>query len=173
MGFFVIPYFVALVGWAAHVFFDRKPNKRTRHRIVELALLWVLVFFGAWAILGAFGHLSGQSGETAADIGYAQSMFQWEVGWGDVTVGVLGIGCAWVVLRDNWMTAAVVAVAISYGGDAIGHIMEYVADDNTAPDNVWAIPSDIVEPLLAIALLIAYRLGERRLRAPGRAPSVG
>ena len=41
--------------------------------------------------------------------------------------------------------------------------MEYVADDNTAPSNVWAIPSDILQPLIAIALLIAYRLGQRKL----------
>lgn len=165
MGFFILPYVITLIGWAIHVLLDRKPNKRTRHRAVELALLWVLVFFGVWAIFGAYAHLSGMSGQTAEQIGYAQSMFQWEVGWADVTVGVLGIGCAWVALRDNWMTAAVVAVTISYGGDAIGHIMEYVAHDNDAPDNVWAIPSDILQPLLAIVLLVAYRAGQRRLRA--------
>ena len=44
-----------------------------------------------------------------------------------------------------------------YWGDAIGHIMQYTVHDNTAPDNVWAIPSDIIGPLLAVVLLIAYR----------------
>ena len=50
-----------------------------------------------------------------------------------------------------------VLVAISYGGDAIGHIMEYVAHNNTAGANVGAIPSDLWEPVVAIVLLIAYR----------------
>ena len=35
--------------------------------------------------------------------------------------------------------------------------MQLTVHDNTAPNNVWAIPSDIFGPLLAIGLLIAYR----------------
>ncbi len=33
----------------------------------------------------------------------------------------------------------------------IGYIMQYTVHDNTAPNNVWAIPSDILGPLLAVA----------------------
>lgn len=161
MPFFLTPYLICIIGWVIQVFLDRKPDRRTRHRVVELLLLWVLVFMGAWAIFGGVLHLSGQSSQLATEIGYAQSMFQWEVGWGDIALGVLGVGCAWRALRDNWMTAAVVVLVIAYGGDAIGHVMEYVAHNNTAPGNVWAIPSDIVQPLAAVILLIIYRLGER------------
>ena len=84
-------------------------------------------------------------------------MFQWEVGWGDLALSVLLVGCAWPRLRGQWMTAAVVVLTIQYGGDAIGHVMEYVAHDNTAPDNVWAIPSDFLQPIVAIVLLFIYR----------------
>ncbi len=164
VAFFVLPYLLCAVGWIIHLLADRKPNRRTAQRAVELLLLWVLVFFGAWSIYGGIAHLSGLSGQLATEIGYAPSMFQWEVGWGDITVGVLGVGCGWRALRDNWMTAAVVAVAISYWGDAIGHVMELVAHDNTAPDSVWAIPGDIVQPLIAVILLIVYRVGERTTR---------
>ena len=162
MTFFLFPYVICLVGWLVHVVLDRKPDRRTGHRVVELALLWILVFFGAWSIYGGIAHLTGLSGQLATEIGYAPSMFQWEVGWGDIAVGVLGVGCAWRALRDNWMTAAVVVLVISYGGDAIGHVMELVAHDNTAPDNVWAIPGDILQPLLAVVLLVVYRLGTPR-----------
>ena len=91
-------------------------------------------------------------------------MFEWEVGWGDIAIGVLGVGCAWRHFRDGWMTAAVVALAISFWGDAIGHIMQLVAHDNHAPDNVWAIPADIGGPLLALILLVLYRSGQRKAR---------
>lgn len=84
-------------------------------------------------------------------------MFQWEVGWGDIALGVLSVGCAWRALRGQWMTAAVVVLTIQYGGDAIGHLMQWVANNNTAPDNVWALPSDVLQPLIAIVLLAAYR----------------
>jgi hypothetical protein len=35
--------------------------------------------------------------------------------------------------------------------------MQWTVHDNTAPNNVWAIPSDILGPLLAVMLLVAYR----------------
>lgn len=159
MEFFGTTWITLILGWLIHVFADRHPDRRTRHRVIELALLWVLVGGGVWNLIGGLSHIGPYSDEVARQIGYTQSMFQWEVGWADIAVGVLGIGCAWRRLRGTWMTAAVVALAISFWGDAIGHIMQLVAHDNHAPSNVWAIPSDIVQPVLAIALLVAYRRG--------------
>lgn len=159
MPFFVAPFVVIIVGWLIHVFADKHADKRTQHRVVELLLVWLLVVTGVFGVIGALGHIGPTSGELAVQIGYTQSMFQWEVGWGDMALSVLLIGCAWKALRGQWMTAAVVVLAIQYGGDAIGHIMEYVAHDNTAPSNVWAIPSDILQPLIAIVLLVTYRRG--------------
>ncbi|MDQ1306566.1 MAG: hypothetical protein QG671_2398 [Actinomycetota bacterium] len=165
MPFFLAPLVLLVIGWGIHVLLDRKPNRRTGHRVVELALLWVMVWLGAWALFGGLLHLGPTAGAIAESIGYAPSMFQWEVGWADIAIGVLGVGCAWKARRDGWLTAAVVVLAISYWGDAIGHIMQYYAHDNTATSNVWAIPSDILQPLLAIILLVAYRRGERKLAA--------
>lgn len=157
MAFFVGQWVVLLIGWAIHTLVDRRPGRRTRARVVELALLWVLVGGGVWAVLGGLSHIGPYATETANQIGYAPSMFQWEVGWGDLALGVLGIGCAWRRLRGTWLTAAVVSLAVAYGGDAIGHVMQLVAHDNRASANVWSLPSDIVQPLLAIVLLIVYR----------------
>lgn len=167
MPFFLAPLVVLVIGCGIHVLLDRKPNRRTGHRVVELALLWVMVWLGAWAVMGGLLHIGPTSGEIAEGIGYTQSMFQWEVGWADIAVGVLGVGCAWKVRRDGWLTAAVVVLAICFWGDAIGHVMQYSAHDNMAPSNVWAIPSDILQPLLAIILLIAYRRGERKVAGTG------
>ena len=161
MVFFVVPWIVLIVGLAINIAADRHSARRTSPRIVELALLWVMVWLSVWGLIGVAGHLGPNSAEVAAGIGYAPSMFQWEVGFGDLALAVLGIGCFW--FRDRWMTAAVVALAISYFGDAIGHIMQYVGDGNDAPDNTWAIPSDILQPLLAIVLLVLYRRGFGRL----------
>jgi hypothetical protein len=155
--FFAIQWVVVFLGWGIHLLVDRRRHGHQPGRATELLLLWVLVFGGAWAIYGGIGHTSGVSDQVAESIGYAPSMFQWEVGWGDIALGVLGIGCAWKALRGQWMTAAVVVLAVQYGGDAIGHLMQWVANDNTAPDNVWALPSDVLQPLLAIVLLWMYR----------------
>jgi len=162
--FFAIPWIVTIVGFGLHALLDRKANRRTPYRIVELALVWLLAFGGAWAIFGAIAHLGPNSTDVAKGIGYAPSMFQWEVGWGDIVIGVLGLGVIWK--RDSWLTAAVVALTLGYGGDAIGHLMSWLGPSkNEAVNNVWAIPSDIMGPLVAIVLLVAYRkLG--RTQAP-------
>jgi hypothetical protein len=152
-GFWVI----LLIGFFIHWAIDRRRHGHRRGRPVELLFLWVMVFGGVYAILGGLGHISGASHRLAVNIGYTPSMFQWEVGWADIAIGVLGVGCAWRAMRGQWATAAVVALAFSYGGDAIGHIMTWNVHNNTAPDNVWAIPSDILQPALAIILLVLYR----------------
>lgn len=150
-------WIILLIGFFIHWAIDRRRHGHRRGRPVELLFLWVMVFGGVYAILGGLGHISGASHRLAVNIGYTPSMFQWEVGWADIAIGVLGVGCAWRALRGQWATAAVVALAFSYGGDAIGHIMTWNVHNNTAPDNVWAIPSDILQPALAIILLVLYR----------------
>lgn len=157
MVFFVIPWLVFVVGVGVNVLLDRHPQRRTSARLVEIALLWSVVWFAVWGLFGVLGHIGPNSVEIADSIGYTPSMFQWEVGFGDLALSVLGIAAFW--FRDRWLTAAVVALAVSYWGDTIGHVMQYVAHDNTAPDNVWAIPSDVAQPLLAIVLLVLYRRG--------------
>ncbi|MGH9032370.1 MAG: DUF6790 family protein [Acidimicrobiia bacterium] len=164
---FIMEWILMIVAAAVHIVVDRRrhPDRRGTRRTVELALIWLLAFGGFWAIFSGVGHISGMSDQLAESIGYTPSMFQWEIGWADIGIGVLGLVCIW--RRDSWMTAAVVMLSISYLGDAIGHIMQWVEHDNTEPDNVWAIPSDILAPLLAIVLLIWYR----RMSPAGR--SVG
>ncbi|WP_144125045.1 DUF6790 family protein [Catellatospora sichuanensis] len=160
MPFFAAIWFTVVVGWLIHVAVDKHPARRSKHRVVELALLWIMVVgAGVWGVLGGLSHIGPTSDQTAEQIGYTQSMFQWEVGWGDLAVAVLALGCAWRRLRGTWLTAAVTALAISFWGDAWGHFNQWVFHDNHAPANVWALPSDILMPLFAIILLVMYRRG--------------
>ncbi|KAA0232843.1 MAG: hypothetical protein JJLCMIEE_02383 [Acidimicrobiales bacterium] len=161
--FFLVQSVVVVVGAIIHVFLDRKPDRRTARRVVELFMVWVIAGGGLMAIAAGLAHIGPNSDATAEDIGYTQSMFQWEIGWADIAIGVAGFLCIWK--RDGWLTCAVTVLAISYSGDAIGHVMQYVAHDNTAPNNIWAIPSDIIQPLAAIALLVAYRRLSRSPRS--------
>jgi hypothetical protein len=126
-----------------------------------------VVLGGGWAIVAGLTLIDGQSHQSAVSIGYAPSMHQWEVGWADIAVGVLGVACAWKALRGQWMTAAVAVLAISFGGDAIGHVMQWSAHNNTAPVNVWSVPYDLLQSGLAVVLLVIYR----RLDGPAPAPS--
>jgi hypothetical protein len=155
MAFFSFALATLVVGPLIHTFVDRKPNRRTRYRIVELWLLWWLAGGGFWAMFGGLGHVGPQASEIADTIGFTHSQFQWEVGWADLAVGFVGFLCIW--RRGDWMTAAVVVLAILYIGDAIGHVMQWVAHDNTDPDNIWAIPPDVLQPVVSAVLLFWYR----------------
>jgi hypothetical protein len=85
-----------------------------------------------------------------------------EVGFADLAIGVLGVLCC--RFRDGFLLAAVLAVSISYLGDAYGHIHQTAIHDNHAPDNtglvLWA---DFIAPLVAISL---YALRRRADPAP-------
>jgi hypothetical protein len=153
--YFLLTVLIPIVGALVHIFVDKKPNRRTAPRVVELWLIWILAGTGAAGLVGAFGHVGPNSTEIAEDIGYRQSFFQWEVGWGDFALSIVLIMCIWK--RGSFMTAAVIVLVVQYGGDAIGHIMQWVEHDNTEPGNVWAIPTDIIFPLAAAILLYYYR----------------
>ncbi len=155
MFFFLFSWVVIAGGALIHLAVEHRRHGLTANRVVELLLVWVLAAGGVFAIIGGLGHIGPNSTEIAEEIGFQQSMFQWELGWNDIAVGVLGLGC--IRWRDGWLNAAAVALIISYGGDGIGHVMEYVAHDNDKVNNVWGIPSDLTQVLVVAVLLVLYR----------------
>ncbi|MFM1722037.1 DUF6790 family protein [Rhodococcus sp. PAM 2766] len=157
MGFFLVQWGVLILGAAVHVALDRQPERRTPRRRCELIALWAVVGGGVWTVVGGIGHLGPTSDDIADGIGYAQSMFQWEVGWADIAIGAAGVACAWKANRGGWMSAAVFVLLVSFWGDGIGHIMQWVAHDNTEPMNVWALPTDFLLPLIALVFLVLSR----------------
>ncbi|WP_254699233.1 DUF6790 family protein [Rhodococcus sp. SGAir0479] len=171
MGFFLIQWGVLVLGGAAHIAVDRHPDRRTATRVYELIALWAVVGGGAWTVFGGIGHIGPTSDEIADGIGYTQSMFQWEVGWADIAIGAAGIACAWKANRGGWTSAAVFVLLVYFWGDGIGHIVQWTAHDNTEPMNVWAIPADFLQPLIAVVFLALYRRGAAGAHArPGPAP---
>ncbi|WP_188193560.1 DUF6790 family protein [Nonomuraea sp. SYSU D8015] len=156
---FVLVTFLGLaVAALVHTLVDGAPARRTRHRVIELWLLWFVAGGGVLAMFGGLMHIGPYAPQIADSIGFARSPFQWEVGWADIAVGLIGLLSIWN--RGSFMTAAVIALAVLYWGDAAGHIMQWVAHDNTAPYNIWTIPTDILQPLIAVVLLILYRRGD-------------
>jgi len=156
---------IALVGAAVHLLVQKGP--RTPARILEILLVWLLVVgIGVSSIFGAMGHLF-MPDEVARSIGWPTgSPFQRENAFGDLGVGVLGVLCIWK--RGNFWDAAAIMSAILFFGDAYGHVFEWVAHHDTAPNNIGApLYADIIVPLLVLILLIAYR----QLQEPGTEPA--
>ena len=175
MYFFAFMLAVLFVGLALHVALDRSPARRTAPRVLELVALWFVVWgIGVNGVLAGLVHTGPGAASAAAEIGFLPTPFQWEVGVNDLAVGIAGVLCARRSLRGGWMSATVAVAFVSLWGDAIGHVMQLVAHDDTAVNNVWAMPIGFGVPLVAAIALVASRRSARAAAAastPDREPA--
>ena len=163
---YALIFFIAgLLVAGVHLYFDRQP--RTKGRIVEIFLLWLLVIpvglGGLWAFMG---HTLFAE-QTAEFIGWpAGNPFQSEVAVADLTVGTLGILCYWI--RGNFWIAAVIAASVWKLGAVAVHIREIVVAGNYSPGNAGILfYMGIVVPLILIALLVYLeRVDRHKEREP-------
>ena len=64
----------------------------------------------------ASGTSDPTSDQVAASIGYTQSMFQWEIGWADIALGVLGVLCARARTAASGPTPRLTALTVRSSG---------------------------------------------------------
>ncbi len=155
MGIFIVYAVIIVIGALLHTRFNRQP--RTRRRLIEIWLLWILVIgIGLTGVVAFIGH-AFFADSIAEKIGWPTgSPFQFEVAVADLAIGVLGFMCIW--FRGNFWLATIVAASVFLLGDAYGHIHEIVVNNNHEPGNAGApLYFDFALPLLAIALYAAYK----------------
>ena len=166
---------LGLVVGAVHLYLDKRP--RTKGRVAEIFLLWLLVItVGIQGIFAFIGH-TAFADATAASIGWpAGNPFQSEVAVANLSVGVLGILCYW--MRGNFWVATVIGFSVWFLGDAVVHIRSIVVEANYAPNNAGVtFYLDILVPVILIALLAYYRHVSRheqeRIHSGGSMGQVG
>jgi hypothetical protein len=154
-------FVIAIVGAAIQLVLQRR--ERTRERVLEVFLVWVLaVAIGAGTILAGLVHLFFPE-QVAASIGWQTSPFQRENAFADIGYGILGVLCIWI--RGTFWEATVIMASVSLLGDAYGHIYEVVVNHNYAPNNTgMLLAMDIIIPVVAIVLIILLRIEQRRTR---------
>lgn len=134
---------------AGHLLLD--PQARTPARRVELFLIYLLaISVGANGLGGAFGHLF-LSDLVAESIGWPSgSPFQLEMGFANLAIGLLGILA--IARRDGFRTATILATTVIGVGATIVHLIDIAAAGNLAPGNTLQNVSNLLDPLLLIAL---------------------
>jgi hypothetical protein len=150
---------LGLVVGAVHVYLDKQP--RTRGRVAEIFLLWLLVVtVGLVSVVFFIAHTVFAE-STAAGIGWpAGNPFQSEVAVANLTIGTLGILCYWI--RGNFWIATVIAFSVQWLGSGVVHIRSIVVEANYAPNNAGlTFYLDILMPVLLIALLVYYLYAKR------------
>ena len=143
---------LGLVIGAVHVYLDKQP--RTKERVAEIFLLWLLVITVGLASVSAFIGHTVFADATAQSIGWpAGNPFQSEVAVANLTIGTLGILCYWI--RGNFWIATVIGFSVWWLGDAVVHIRSIVVSANYAPNNAGVtLYMDILMPMILIALLV-------------------
>jgi hypothetical protein len=126
----------------------RHSNERARCFANRLLGWLLLVAIGLPGIYTFVMHVFFPA-VSAANIGWAMSPFQYEVGIADLTVGVLGVAAFWG--NFSFRLAAVVAATLWLGGDAVGHVHQMIAAHNFAPGNAGSwFWTDVLVPLLLV-----------------------
>lgn len=142
----ILPLLLATI----HLLLD--PHARTPARRIELFVIYLLsVSVGAAGLGGAFGHWF-LADLVATSIGWPTgSPFQAEMGFANLALGVLGIMAAGQ--RGGFRLATVVAVSIIGAGATLVHLQDIAMHGNLAPGNTIQNISNLLDPVLLIALL--------------------
>ena len=156
---FLLCFVLALVIAAVRVYLDKHP--RTKGRVVETFLLWLLVICVGVASVLTFVADAFFADRMAASLGWpAGNPFQSLVAVANLSVGVLGILCYWI--RGSFWIATVIGFSIWWLGAGAVHIKDIVVSANYAPNNAGATPyMDILVPIVLMALLTYYKRAGR------------
>jgi hypothetical protein len=139
---------LGLVVGAIHLYLDKQP--RTKGRVAEIFLLWMLVI--TVGVLSVFFFISHTllAKTTAQSIGWpAGNPFQSEVAMANLAIATLGILCYW--MRGSFWVATVIAFSVQWLGAAVVHIREIVVAADYAPNNAgMTLYLDILIPVILI-----------------------
>lgn len=152
-GFSVVMFVAALIVAALRSAGRRGQPGRT---FVDELFRWILLLsLGLQGVYTFVVHVFFPS-YSAANIGWAVSPFQYEVGIADLTVGVLGIIAFWS--NFSFRVAAAIAGFVWYGGDAIGHVRQMILEKNYAPGNAgpWFWTDVLVPIVLVICVVVIW-----------------
>lgn len=147
---FVIGLIVSAVALA------RKPKPLGGPVIAEALFKWFIFFsIGVSYIYNGLFHIFGH--EMAAElIGWADSPFQFEVGFASLGFGLIGLMAPW--RSFDMRLAAVLGPACFLWGAAAVHIHSMITEHNFAPGNAGVIFwSDVISPIIGFVFIWLQR----------------
>ena len=148
-------YMLAIgLGTLVHVYAAGRP--RSAERVIEVALLYLLVIGAGVSGLLSFVAHAFAAAETARSIGWEPgSPFQFEVAVADLSYGVLGLMC--IRWRGSFWLATGVAMSVFYLGCNYGHLYEAFVNGDRAPNNYGVINLfEVAWPAAVLILLVPY-----------------
>lgn len=143
-----------IVGFFIHLMVSKKP--KTPLRIVELFLLYQLVFSVGFSSLLAFFGLTFLSEFVAKYTGWPVCPFQEQLGNVNLGYAVLGFLSIWY--REDFWTATIIGMSIWLIGDGIHHLYHMFYYDNYTLGNIGVpLYTDFIVPIEMLILLAIYK----------------
>lgn len=154
MPLFLSMYVFSLLGPLIH-WLRLDKNQRSQAKVIELLLLYQLVFsVGATSLL-AFIGLTFIPEYVASYSGWPTCPFQQELGNVNLAFGILGFMCTW--WRGSFWLATVLGFSIWIFADGIHHVWDILMNQNYAPGSIGvSLITDLIVPVVLIFLITYY-----------------
>jgi len=146
------------IGWIVGlvVAFATGSAKEVASAAQTFLLCHLTVTIGLTGIMGAYGHIF-MGDRVARNIGWpAGSMFQVELGYCCLGLGLLGVICFWY--RGSFWLATIIFTTVFMTGAGLVHVKEMVKKANFSPGNtITTIPDFLIPATLLILWFLAKR----------------
>lgn len=152
---FLSMYVLSILGFLVHLMTVEK-EKRTKARVLELLLLYQIVFSLGMTSFLAFVGLSLLPEYIAQYMNWPACPFQQELANVNLAFAVLGIMSIWY--RGDFWLATIWGFSIWILADGIHHVFELVVVHNHSPGNLGVnLITDFVVPIILLIILYFYR----------------
>ena len=151
MPLFLSIYLFSILGFFIHLF-SLNPQQRTRKTIIDLLLLYQLVFNVGITSFFAFIGFTFMPEYIAEYLNWPSCPFEQELANVNLAFGFLGILCIW--FRDHFWTATVLGFSIWIFSDGIHHIWHIIFHHNYSAGNTGVpLITDLLIPVILVILL--------------------
>jgi hypothetical protein len=159
MAFFLSIYAFGILGFIIHLFL-LPAVLRTKSKVIELLLLYQIVFSLGLTSLVAFFGLTFLDQYIADFTGWTPCPFQQQLANVNLAFGCLGILSIWY--RNGFWFATVLGFSIWILSDGIQHLFHYIFKGNATAGNI-GVPlwTDFLVPIFLLILLFLYRKSVR------------
>lgn len=161
MWLFLSVYLFSIVATLYHIY-QLPPNERTKTKILEVILLYQLVFNVGITSFFAFIGFTFYDQYIAEYLNWPACPFEQEMANVNLAFGFLGILCYWY--RDLFWWATVIGFSIWIFADGIHHLWHAFVLNNRSPGNTEVpLYTDLLIPIVLVVLLYLYEKSKKEL----------
>lgn len=155
MIFFLSLYVIGVIASLVHIFI-LPPRERTKCRIIEILLLYQIVFSLGLTSFMAFFGLTFMPDYIANFTHWHACQFEQQLANVNLAFGVLGMIS--IVYRGNFWSATIIGFSVWILSDGVHHLYKAISEDNLSAGNI-GVPlwTDFTVPVVLLILLFAYR----------------